>query len=161
MTRRVFRPAVAYALASGLRPAIYGRGWREFVDPALIVSEFIPNDELPTVYSSVGVLLNDHWDTMRAWGIVSNRLFDGLACGTPIVSDHLPELDDLFGTSVGTYRTGEELRQAVDVALDDPVAARRRANEGRELVLAHHTFDNRARELLDALARYGLDRPPK
>ena len=161
MTRRVFRPAVAYALATGLRPAIYGNGWREFVDPGLIVSEFIPNDELATVYSSIGVLLNDHWDTMRAWGIVSNRLFDALACGTPIVSDYLPELPELFGDAVSTYRDAEELRRAVDIDLDDPIAARRRANEGREIVLAHHTFDHRARQLLEALARYGLDRPPR
>ncbi len=103
MTRRVFRPAVAYALATGLRPAIYGTGWRDFVDPALIMAEFVPNDELATVYSSVGVLLNDHWDTMRNSGIVSNRLFDALACGTPIVSDHLPELGELFGDAVSTY----------------------------------------------------------
>ena len=95
------------------------------MDPALIVAEFVPNDELATVYSSVGVLLNDHWDTMRNWGIVSNRLFDALACGTPIVSDHLPELSELFGDAVSTYRDAEELRQAVDLALDDPIAARR------------------------------------
>jgi len=161
MTRRVFRPSVAYALATGLRPAIYGNGWREFVDPALIVADFIPNDQLATVYSSIGVLLNDHWDTMRAWGIVSNRLFDALACGTPIVSDFLPELAELFGDSVGTYRDAEELRQAVDLNLEDPIASRRRAAEGRDIVLAHHTFDHRARQLLEALGRYGLDRPPR
>jgi glycosyltransferase involved in cell wall biosynthesis len=161
MTRHVFRPSVAYALAAGLRPAIYGTGWQEFVDPELIVAEFIPNDELATVYSSVGVLLNDHWDTMRAWGVVSNRLFDALACGTPVVSDYMPEVDDLFGDSVATYRDADELRAAVDLNLDDPVAARQRAVTGREIVLAGHTFDHRARELLDALARYGLDRPPR
>ena len=122
MTRHVFRPSVAFALATGLRPAIYGNGWREFVDPALIVAEFIPNDELANVYSSIGVLLNDHWDTMRAWGIVSNRLFDALACGTPIVSDYLPELSELFGDSVSTYRDAEELRAAVDMNLEDPIA---------------------------------------
>jgi hypothetical protein len=161
MTRRVFRPAVAYALATGLRPAIYGTGWRDFVDPALIMAEFVPNDELATVYSSIGVLLNDHWDTMRKSGIVSNRIFDALACGTPIVSDHLPELGDLFGDAVGTYGDAEELRQAVDLALEDPIAARRRAAAGREIVLAHHTFDHRARQLLDTLARYALARPPR
>ena len=120
MTRRVFRPAVAYALATGLRPAIYGTGWRDFVDPALIVAEFVPNDELATVYSSVGVLLNDHWDTMRNWGIVSNRLFDALACATPIVSDHMPEVGELFGDAVSTYADAEELRQAVDLASGRP-----------------------------------------
>jgi len=161
MTRHVFRPSVANALAVGLRPAIYGTGWQEFVDPDLIVSDFVPNDQLATVYSSVGVLLNDHWDTMRAWGFVSNRLFDALACGTPIISDHMPEVGALFGDAVAMYRNAEELRRAVDISLDDPIAARRRANRGRDVVLENHTIDHRARQLLDALARFGLDTPPR
>ncbi len=59
------------------------------------------------------------------------------------------------------FRDADDLRHAVDLALEDPVAARRRAGVGRELVLKHHTFDHRARELIDALARHGLDRPPR
>jgi len=53
----------------------------------LVVSDYIPNEELPAVYASVGVLLNDHWQTMRERGFVSNRLFDALACGTPVISN--------------------------------------------------------------------------
>ena len=135
---------------------MYKRQWEEFVDPQLVVARFVPNDRLPIVYSSVGVLLNDHWDTMRGWGFVSNRLFDGLACGTPIVSDHLPAIEDLFGDAVATYRTADDLRGAVDLALDDPVGARRRADAGRDVVVAHHTFTHRATELVDALTRHGL-----
>jgi spore maturation protein CgeB len=160
MTRHVFRPVVASALSVGLRPAIYGSGWHEFVDDDLIVADFVRNEELPVVYSSVGVLLNDHWDTMRTWGFVSNRLFDALACGTPVVSDHLPELSQLFGDAVATYTDAASLGRAVQHALDDPIGARRCADEGRELVLAGHTFDHRATELLDALARHGLDGGP-
>jgi len=29
------------------------------------------------------------------------------------------------------------------------------------VVLENHTFDHRARQLLDALARFGLDTPPR
>jgi glycosyltransferase involved in cell wall biosynthesis len=157
-TRGEFRPVVADALTAGLRPAIYGKDWERYVDPQLIVAETVPNEDLPVVYSSVGVLLNDHWDTMKAWGFVSNRLFDALACGTPVISDHLPEVRDLFGDAVATYRTPGELAERVSDALADPVAARRRAEEGRRRVLAEHTFDVRARQLLEAMARCGLDR---
>jgi len=156
-TRHVFRPVVKTALSVGLRPAIYGQGWHEFVDDELIIADFVANEDLPVVYSSVGVLLNDHWDTMRSWGFVSNRLFDALACGTPIVSDHLPELEVLFGDAVATYTDADGLAKAVHDALEDPIAARRRADAGRDAVLAHHTFDHRASELLDALAKHGLD----
>jgi glycosyltransferase involved in cell wall biosynthesis len=155
-TREVMRPIVADALAAGLRPAIYGSGWEEFVDPELIVSQYVRNEDLPAVYSSVGVLLNDHWETMRAWGFVSNRLFDALACATPVVSDHLDEVRQLFGDAVPTYGDADELGRVVAAILGDPDAARRRAEAGRALVLSRHTFDHRARGLLDALARHGL-----
>ena len=155
-SRNVFRPAVADALAAGLRPAIYGSGWEPFVDRALVVSEYIANEELPSLYSSVGVLLNDQWQTMREWGFVSNRLFDALACGTPVISEDLAELDDLFEGSVLTYHDVNELRELVDAALSDRTTARARAERGREIVGAHHTFDHRAEQFLDALHRHRL-----
>ena len=37
-TRTVMRPIVADAIAAGIRPAIYGSGWDEFVDPSLVVA---------------------------------------------------------------------------------------------------------------------------
>ena len=159
-TRDVLRPAVADALAAGLRPAIYGSGWEDFVDADLIVADYVSNEELPIVYSSAGVLLNDHWDTMRSWGFVSNRLFDALACGTPVISDHVPEVLALFADAVPTYRSPEELAALVRADLEDPTAARRRASDARLVVLGAHTFDHRARELRDALARHQIDHPP-
>ena len=105
------RPIVGDALAAGIRPAIYGGGWRGLVDPSLVVADHVDNDELPAVYRSAGVVLNDHWDTMRAWGFVSNRLFDVLACGTPVISDHLPEIEVLFGDAVPTYSSDRRARR--------------------------------------------------
>ena len=159
-SRDQYRTTVADAIASGLRPAIYGSGWEQFVDPALIVSDYVENDDLARVYSSAGVVLNDHWDSMRAWGFVSNRIFDALACGTPVISDELPEITELFDGAVPTYRDAAQLRALVDEILADPGAARIRAGRGMDIVLAQHTFDRRAQEFLDALARHGLDAPP-
>ena len=156
-SRGVFRTSVAAALAEGLRPAIYGSGWEPFVDHALVVSTHVANEDLPVVYSSAGVLLNDHWQTMHEWGFASNRLFDVLACGTPVISDDLPELAALFDGAVLTFRDPGELRQHVESVLSDPAAARARAARGREIVIEHHTFDHRAAQLLDALRRHGLD----
>jgi len=147
-TRDVLRPMVADALAAGLRPAIYGGGWRELVDPSLVVADHVDNDLLPTVYSSAGVVLNDHWGPMKAWGFVSNRLFDVLACGTPVISDAVDGIAELFEGAVPEYHDPADLRARVDEILADPPAARARAARGRELVLAHHTMDHRARQLV-------------
>jgi spore maturation protein CgeB len=160
-SRDVRRTVVADAIAAGLRPAIYGSGWETHVDPELLVRDYVPNEELPLLYSSIGVLLNDHWDTMRDWGFVSNRIFDALACGTPVISDYMPEITELFEGAVLTYRDPSELRELVRTTLADPRAARDRAEEGTRVVRARHTMDHRARELLDALARHGLVSGPE
>jgi len=151
-SRDILRPIVADAIAAGLRPHIYGGGWRGLVDPALVVAEHVDNERLPTIYSSAGVVLNDHWGTMRAWGFVSNRLFDALACGAPVISDPVDGIQDLFGGAVLEYRSPAQLRDLVDEVLADPSRARERAERGRAIVLAGHTVDHRADELLSSLA---------
>ena len=52
------RPVVSDALAAGLRPAIYGAGWDGLVAPELVVADHVDNEDLPVVYSSAGVVLN-------------------------------------------------------------------------------------------------------
>jgi glycosyltransferase involved in cell wall biosynthesis len=156
-SRDVYRSAVADAISVGLRPAIYGTGWDAFVDRALIASDYVPNEELPVVYSSIRVLLNDHWQDMRDWGFVSNRLFDALACGTPVISDHLPEIAELFDDVVRTYRDPGEIRALVEATLTDAVHVRDCATRGRERILQRHTFDHRAEEFAEALRRHRLD----
>ncbi|MCU1352745.1 MAG: hypothetical protein JWM05_1954, partial [Acidimicrobiales bacterium] len=159
-TRDVLRPMVADAVAAGLRPAIVGTGWHAFGLDHLVVRDHVPNEDLPILYRSAGVVLNDHWDAMREWGFVSNRLFDVLACGTPVISDELAEVAELFGDAVLTYRSPDELATLVAAVLADPVAARERAERGRVVVHEAHTFDHRAAALVEALARHDLDRPP-
>jgi hypothetical protein len=150
-TRGTVRPLVDAALAAGLRPALYGEGWEHTVDRSLIRRTHVANEDLPTLYSSAGVVLNDHWDTMRAWGILSNRLFDVVACGAPVVSDPVPGLEDVFGDAVLVAEGPDDLRSQVERVLGDAGTARRRMARGRAGVLAGHTFDHRARTLVDAI----------
>ena len=153
-TRDVRRAIVSDAIEAGLRPSIYGGGWRSLVDPALVVADHIDNRDLPAVYCSAGVVLNDHWEAMRDWGFVSNRLFDVLACGVPVISDPVVGLSDLFSDAVPAYENPEQLRRLVDDVLGDPPRARDRARQGQAAVLASHTFDHRAATLIAHVGRH-------
>lgn len=143
-----FRKAVRDALACGLQPAIYGANWERYVAPDLIRSSHVPNERLPVLYSSVGILLNDHWPDMRRTGLLSNRIFDALACGTVVVSDAVDELDEVFGSAVATFQGPEDLCGTVEALLSDPARRREMAAEGRRAVLANHTFSHRAERFL-------------
>jgi len=159
-TRGVRRASVDAAIAAGHPPTVHGLGWDGLVDPALIASTYVAFDDLASVYASSAIVLNDHWETMRLRGFASNRILDATAAGAVVVSDHLPEVVELFGDLVPTWRTAEELGAVLDELAADPDAARARADAARAIVLAGHTFDHRVRELDVLLRRHGLHPAP-
>jgi spore maturation protein CgeB len=81
----------------------------------------------------------------------SVRLFEAAACGTPIIGDEWPGLTELFpeNEAIVIARSG---RDVVDTLTGFDSARRKRlAEEARRRVLAHHTGQARARDLLAIL----------
>lgn len=148
---RGMRTSVAAALEAGAVPAVYGLRWGGLLPDGAWKGEYIPNAELPAVYCAAGVVLNDHWDDMRETGILSNRLFDLAACDARVISDHLPEIEEVFGDTVLTFGSGRDMGELLRLQLDEtPERAEARRELGR-VVRAEHTFDARAAELSEAV----------
>lgn len=155
---RGMRPAVAAALEAGVVPAVYGVRWAGLLPEGSWKGEYIPNEELPAVYSAAGTVLNDHWEDMREQGIVSNRLFDLVACEARVISDHLPEVDELFEGVVLTYDRAEDIPDLIQRHLNEtPDQAARRRAVG-QMVRERHTFDARAQFLCDRVAELRRER---
>jgi len=93
------RKVVDYALMIDANLSVYGGNWDGLVPAKNIAGITIPNDELGAYYRSAGVVLNDHWDDMASNGILSNRAFDVLASGRPLITDRIngfpSDLEDL------------------------------------------------------------------
>src|SRR6478672_1482504 len=149
-SRGELRPMVRDALEVGLPLAVYGKQWEDFIPPRFLAGQFVPNDQLGAMYAAAGVVLNDHWDDMRADGFVSNRLFDAAACGARVVTDDVAGLDGLFGASVQVVRDARELVALVRTDdLDRVFGSREERRAVAERVRREHSFLHRARRLLD------------
>jgi O-antigen biosynthesis protein len=153
-SRNVLRPIARDLSATKHDLAIWGANWQGLIDTSRLVGEHLPNDELCRVYGSAGIVLNDHWDDMREYGYISNRIYDALCCGAFVISDEVPGLTERFGDAVATYRSSEDLHALVDRFLGDPVERRRRGDLGRQIVLEQHTFAHRVDELLVAVEEH-------
>ena len=154
-TRSVARPSVLGAVDAGIPLTLIGSGWERYVDPGLVVLQSIPNAALPGWYRSADVVLNDHWDDMARWGLISNRVFDVLACGACIVSDEVPGMDELLDHSVATFTGRDDVGPTVRALLVDPDARAQRAARGRSAVLAAHTWEHRAATLVTLVTEQG------
>ncbi len=145
-TRGEFRPIVRDALAAGIPLQVYGVGWEEFLAPDQIAGEFLPNSELPTAYASSAIVLNDHHREMAELGFLSNRLFDAVAAGARVVSDPALGISEVFGSSVVTYQTCEELAEIIR----NPDSFFPSHNADAQRIRTEHDFRARARELIAA-----------
>ncbi len=151
-SRGEIRTSVREAVAAGLPLRLHGAGWEGLVP--LEAEPFVPNDELGALYASAGVVLNDHWEDMRTAGFVSNRVFDVLATGARLLTDDVAGLEAGLGTAaagvVRVWRDREDFRSLTRA----PFAQRWPDADARstvaESVVAEHSFDARARTLLDA-----------
>lgn len=96
-SRGARRDMAHWAIGAGTELTIVGRNWNERGQKSLRFRSYVTNEEVAEIYRSARLSLNDHWLDMRRFGIVSNRIFDCLACGVPVLSDSFPELRELFG----------------------------------------------------------------
>ncbi|KRB81313.1 glycosyl transferase [Sphingomonas sp. Root710] len=158
-SRGVDREIVRWAIEAGRPPVIYGDGWDGRVPADLVRAANVDNRELGALYAGAGAVLNDHWPSMRAFGLLSNRLFDVVGSGGRAISDRVPSMASVFGDAVAQVSGPAELAEAIEA-----MAARPRGGPAAKLaadyVHAEHSFDARARTFIaDAFAILGLPAP--
>ena len=111
--------------------------------------EHLPPSEHASFYSRQRYTLNvTRADMIAAGWSPSVRLFEAAACGCPVISDRWLGLEDLFpfGRAIEVADTTEDV--CAILARDDAEAI---AEQARKIVLASHTGEARARELVAAL----------
>jgi spore maturation protein CgeB len=111
----------------------------------------VPPPEHPAFYCSSRLTLNVTRGAMAKVGYCpSGRLFEAAACGTAMLSDAFVGLDTFFepGREILVAKSTED----VVAALERPQAELKAiAMRARNRVLAEHTAQHRARELIDAV----------
>ncbi|WP_116090613.1 glycosyltransferase [Sphingomonas crusticola] len=154
-SRGIEREIVRWAIEAERPPAIYGGGWEGLVSQDLVKADNVDNRVLGAMYAGAGAVLNDHWPSMAAFGLLSNRLFDIVAAGGKALSDRVPSIARTFGSAVAEVSGPAELQRVADRLVHAP-----RVPGAAEAVMADHSFDARARRLVgDTLTALGLAPP--
>lgn len=148
-SRGVPRPVVVAPVSEGIPVRVFGEEWEDMLPEGTVESAYVPNEVLAPLYEGAGVVLNDHWNDMREDGFISNRLFDIVASGGRAVSDDVEGLAEIFGDAVHVFSDSAQLVEDLSGDLDrlfpdaDEIAAI------SQRVRRDHSFDARARTLLD------------
>jgi len=114
----------------------------------------VPYEEVPKIYNSTKIVLEDCMPMCSPWGCINARTFEAAACGACIISNPVLELEELFQDSVITYRDERELSRLIRYYLSHDEERRKLGHRARSKILEAHTYNHRVQELKEHLARH-------
>lgn len=147
--RRSFeRMALVFALRAGIPVTVWGRNWDGVVTaPGTVAGSHLDNAALGAWYASADVVLNDHSPDMRDHDFTSNRVFDVLASGVPLITDRADDLPGELADLVYRFTDYESFVAAFAAATHETAETRARRRAAAEVVRIEHSFDARARAI--------------
>ena len=152
-TRGKRRWLVETAMRHHLPLRVWGRGWRAHRDRPFLVAEHWPNDLLGNLYRASYATFNDHHEDMTGYHYVNNRLFDSLACGTPVLTEPNEGLAPLAFEGVKIIEREQEFQAQIDEFIQHYPDYQAGARRDAARIASEHAFTNRAQELLSVVHR--------
>ena len=141
--QRYLAPALPFGLV------IYGGGWH--MSPFVTAYRGkLPMDDLAALYTDCAINLNAHIIEHREMNLINMRIYEILACGGFVMSDHVPAVVEEFGDVVVSTDGDEDMWAKLVRYLPDDAERKRRSIEGRRRVLARHSYEYR----VDTVCRF-------
>lgn len=111
----------------------------------------LPYKALCNEYNRYRVFLNVNSVTDSPT-MFSRRVFELMACGTPVISTYARGIDELFESgAVWLVNSPKEAKKAMQTLMEDDVEWRRRSLAGIREVFAKHTYAHRINEVFEKI----------
>jgi O-antigen biosynthesis protein len=138
----------------GERVAIYGRDWEKVAEFAPYARGELSYEELPLLYPSAKLVLDDTQGPTLPYGAVNARIFDALACGTLPITNCEAGVRELFDEDFPVWDSRESLRSTLDELLNDEHRREELVTRYRKTVITRHTYAHRAARLREILREH-------
>jgi O-antigen biosynthesis protein len=133
---------------------LYGKNWDKISKFKKYYQGFINYSELPEVYASTKIVIDDANRATKKYGSVNSRVFDALACGTLVITNGIKGSKETFNGKLPVFSSKEELNNIIEHYLSNDDIRREKINELQKFVLKNHTYINRAENLNEILKQY-------
>jgi GT2 family glycosyltransferase/spore maturation protein CgeB len=125
---------------------LFGRGWEMVEHLRDVAQGFLPYQELPHVYASTKIVVDDANTTTKAWGSVNSRVFDALSAGCLVITNGALGARDDFDGRLPVFSNRREMEDLCAHFLANEDERVELAGQLRAHVLANHTYEVRAQD---------------
>ena len=145
---------VIYDRESEYSTSSYPSRFADYIRPALTYKEMLAE------YRRHAIFLNTN-SAEKSSTMLSRRVFELLACGTPVVSGPSLAVEEVFDGLVPVVSTEAEAVDQLAMLLDDSSNRRKRGHLGYRFVHSQHTYSHRLSEIGDVLEIEALSAIPE
>jgi len=132
---------------------LFGHNWQDLPHFGQYSSGPVAYTDIPTIYASTRLVIDDANIATKQWGALNCRLYDALAAGVLCITNNSLGVAELFDDEFPTYDISN-LNTQITELLSDNARLVHLAHKYRAIVHAEHTYVHRATQLLGALRDY-------
>jgi len=133
---------------------IYGHNWEKVEQLKEYNAGFVNYEEVPALYKSTKIVLDDANFVTKPFGSVNSRVFDALASGRLVITNGKLGSIELFNGELPYFSNQEELEAQVIYYLSNEEAYAEKVQTLFKLVLEHHTYEKRSDELIALIMKF-------
>ena len=126
---------------------LYGKNWENVDKFKKYYKGFINYSEMPKIYASTKIVIDDANRATKDFGAVNSRVFDALASGALVLTNGKIGAEETFNGNLPVFNSKEELSGLIKYYLINEEERLNKINELQKYVLENHTYINRANTL--------------
>ena len=133
---------------------LFGKNWEKINKFKKYYQGFVSYSNMPRVYASTKIVIDDANKATKKYGAVNSRVFDALACGTLVITNGKKGAADTFNGKLPVFNTKMELKHLIEYYLSNEAERITKIKDLQKFVLQNHTYNNRADTLKEKLKQH-------
>ncbi|NET42663.1 tetratricopeptide repeat protein [Okeania sp. SIO2B3] len=131
--------------------ALYGYNWEKFEKFKKYNRGLLPYTDMPKVYASTKIVIDDANSVTKQWGSTNSRVFDAIISGALVVTNGELGNQESFDGILPTYNSRESLENLLQEYLTNEELRLAKVAELQKIVEEQHTYKHRAQTVFTAL----------
>lgn len=135
---------------------LYGKNWDKIDKFKDYYQGFVNYSNLPEVYASTKIVIDDANRVTKSYGAVNSRVYDALASGALVLTNGEIGAKETFKGNLPVFKSKEELNNLIKYYMANKNDRIAKVKELQKFVLENHTYENRANTLKEILKHHIL-----
>jgi hypothetical protein len=145
---KMLSDAIPYGLC------LFGFGWESTPVFSQSWKGILPRGELANAYSRSKIVLASTIKYQDEYGMINNRIFEALSCGSLVVTEYSKTIADLFGSEIIMFKHhNESFEQIYHRLFMNYGSYEDRRIKARQEIVRKHTWDHRVVQFFEFMER--------